>query len=296
MELRVEELFLNHNVAISRIEDCKDNMNICKGDIDAVKIEQVSMGQDIHILEGAMGGTQEDLERLSGRVDAFVASSHRVSSLCETSSRSMGMEIQRVQRESWGQIEDLFRKFEKVNDVIDKKIVKQDEEMDQVVELVGQKIDAKMGEFSSDLMEALEIEENWRKDLEGKVAFLKEKLVNLLTHMADLVALVLSVQAYVVELEDAVMEESEEGDSGEVVSSSSSDMDPVENMVAIPVPAPSTFHTLVEIPEEFVPPILWPPSSVPLTPSPEYVQALEDDPAHDGTPEYWADPEAGVDH
>jgi hypothetical protein len=91
------------------------------------------------------------------------------------------------------------------------------------------------------------------------------------------------------------MEESEEGGQ-EVVSSSSSDLDPVENMVAIPVPAPSVIHTLVEIPEEFVPPILRPSSAVPSTPSPEYVQALEDDPAHDGTPEYWADPEAGVDH
>ena len=67
-------------------------------------------------------------------------------------------------------------------------------------------------------------------------------------------------------------------------------------MVAIPVPALSIIHTLVEIPEEFVPLILQSSSAVPSTPSPEYVQALEDDPAHDGTPEYWADPEAGVDH
>jgi hypothetical protein len=67
-------------------------------------------------------------------------------------------------------------------------------------------------------------------------------------------------------------------------------------MVAIPVPGPSVIHTLVVIPEEFVPPILRPSSAVPSTPSPEYVQALEDDPAHDGTLEYWADPVAGVDH
>jgi hypothetical protein len=32
--------------------------------------------------------------------------------------------------------------------------------MDRVMELVGQKINAKMGEFSSNLMEALEIKEN----------------------------------------------------------------------------------------------------------------------------------------
>ena len=138
--------------------------------------------------------------------------------------------------------------------------------MDRVVELVRQKIDAKMGEFSSDLMEALEMEENRRKDLEGKVAFLEEKLVNSFTHTADLVALVLSVQSCVSELEDDVMEESEE-DGGEVLSSSSLDLDPVENMVAIPVLAPSVIHALVEIPGEFVPPILWPSLSVPSTPS-----------------------------
>jgi hypothetical protein len=163
------------------------------------------------------------------------------------------------------------------------------------LELVGEKIDAKMGEFSSDLMEALEIEENRRKDLKAKVAFLEEKLVNSTHPYRQLGDLILSIQARVAEVEDAVMEESEEGGE-EVVSSSSSDLDPVENMVAIPVPAPSVIHTLVEIPEEFVPPILRPSSAVPSTPSPEYVQALEDDPAHDGTPEYWADPEAGIDH
>jgi hypothetical protein len=80
------------------------------------------------------------------------------------------------------------------------------------------------------------------------------------------------------------------------VSSSSSNLDPIENMVAIPVPAPSIIHTLVAIPEEFIPPIFRASSAVLLTPSPEYVQALEDDPAHDGTPEYWVDPEAGVNH
>jgi hypothetical protein len=295
MESRMEESILNHSVAISRIEDCEDNMNVCKGDIDVVKIEQALMGRDIRMLEGAMGGTQEDLERLGGRVDEWVATSRRISSLCETNSRSMGMEIQRVQRKTRGHVEGLFQKFEKVNDVIDKKIVHQDEEMDQVVELVEQKIDVKMGEFSSDLMEALEIEENRRKALETKVAGLEEKLEITIAHVANLASLLLSVQACVAEVEDAVMEETKE-DGGEVLSSSSSDSDPVENMVAILVPAPSAVHTLVEIPEEFIPPILQPSFSVPSTPSPEYVQALEDDPAHDGTPEYWADPKAGVDH
>jgi hypothetical protein len=295
MESRMEELILNHTVAISRIKDCEDDMQVCKGDIDVVKIEQASMGRDIRMLEGVMGGTQEDLENLGGCVDTWVANNRKVVSLCETNVRSLDSEIQRVQRETWGQFENFFKKFEKLGDVINKKIVRQDEELDRVVALVGEKIDAKMGKFSSNLMEALEIEENRWKDLKAKVTFLEEKLVNSLTHTVELVHLILSVQSRVAEVEDAVMEESEEGGE-EVVSSSSSDLDPVENMVAIPVPAPSIIHTLVKIPEEFIPPILQPSSSVPLTPSPEYVQVLEDDPAHNGTPEYWADPKASVDH
>jgi hypothetical protein len=114
-------------------------------------------------------------------------------------------------------VEGLFQKFKKVNDVINKKIVCQDEEMDWVVELVRQKIDAKMGEFSSDLMEALEIEENRRKALKTKVAGLEEKLEITIAHVANLASLLLSVQARVVEVEDAVMEETEE-DGREVLS------------------------------------------------------------------------------
>jgi hypothetical protein len=280
MESRMEESILNHGVAISRIEDCKDDMNVCKNDIDTLKLERVLMGRDIRMLEGVMGGTQEDLENVSSQVDSFVLMTRRTSALVEGNARFLA-EVQRGQLEVCGLAENLNQKFVKVNNIIDK-IVRQDEEMDRAVELVGQKIDAKMGEFSSDLMEALEIEENRRKDLKAKVAFLEEKLVNSLTHMSNLMSLILSVQARVAEVEDAVMEED---DDGEVVFSSFSDLDPVENMVAIPVPAPFVLHMLVGIPEEFVPPILQPSSAVLSTPSPEYVQALEDDPVHNGTPE-----------
>jgi hypothetical protein len=190
---------------------------------------------------------------------------------------------------------DLNRKFVRINEVIDKKMVCQDEELDRVVGLVGEKIDAKFSDFSNQFMEAVTAEEARRVALEEKVAFLEEKLTDSLLHSSDLVNLVLTLQNRVGEIEDAVMEESE-GSGHEVVSSSSSDLDPIENMVAIPVPALSIVHTLVAIPEEYIPPILRPSSAVPSTPSPEYVQALEDDPAHDGTPQYWADPEAGVDH
>ena len=73
-------------------------------------------------------------------------------------------------------------------------------------------------------------------------------------------------------------------------SSSLTDVDLVEKMVAIPVPALSAVHMSlapIEVPEEFIPP------SLRSTPSPPYVQAQAEDPTHDGVPEYWVDP--GVD-
>ena len=91
-----------------------------------------------------------------------------------------------------------------------------------------------------------------------------------------------------------MMEEPKEDDA-EVLSSLPSELDPVENMVAIPVLAPSIIHMLVEIPEDFIPPVLRSSLSVASTPSPEYVQALEEDPSHAGVPEYWADLKVGYD-
>jgi hypothetical protein len=140
--------------------------------------------------------------------------------------------------------EDLNRKFVRINELIDRKMVRQDEELERVVGLIRNRIE-----------EAMASEEARRVALEEKVAFLEEKLTDSLLRLSDLVNLVLTLQNRVGEIEDAVMEESE-GSGPEVVSSSSSDLDPIENMVAIPVPAPSIVHTLVAIPEEYIPPVL----------------------------------------
>ena len=101
-----------------------------------------------------------------------------------------------------------------------------EEELDWVVSLVGDKIDMKIGEITSDWVEALEIEEAQRKDLEENVSFLEEKVANCLLHQADTVNLILALQGRLSQVEDAVMEESEE-EEAEVLSSSSSDIDPV---------------------------------------------------------------------
>ena len=93
------------------------------------------------------------------------------------------------------------------------------------------------------------------------VEMLKSQLETFQENTVLLSNLVASLQGRVAEVEDAMMEESNA--EGEVVSMLSSDLDPVENMVAIPVPAPSIVCTLV--PVEFVP------SSLHSSPSPPYV-------------------------
>jgi hypothetical protein len=66
-------------------------------------------------------------------------------------------------------------------------------------------------------------------------------------------------------------------------SDSSSDLEPVENMVAIPVPGPSVITTLVPVDSEYIPPVLR------VTPSPPYVAERSEDPADGGVPESWAE-------
>jgi hypothetical protein len=83
-----------------------------------------------------------------------------------------------------------------------------------------------------------------------------------------------------------------------------SDLDLVENMVAIPVPAPGVvIHTLVpvDIPMEFVPPILCDlnplgePEGVAIShaqasPSQTYIESQDEDPMHlEGVLEFWVD-------
>jgi hypothetical protein len=202
-------------------------------------------------------------------MDSCVAAGRRTASIVEGNARFLAT-VCSGQVEVRELAEDLNRKFAWINEVIDKKMVRQDEELDRVVGLIGEKIESKFSDFSDQFMEAVTAEEARRVALEEKVTFLEEKLTDSLLRSSDLVNLVLALQSRVMEVEDAVMEESE-GSGQEVVSSSSSGLDPIGDVVEIPVPAPSIIHTLVAIPEEFVPLILRPSSAVPSTPSPEYV-------------------------
>ena len=173
--------------------------------------------------------------------------------------------------------ENLLLKFCTTRDIIDKKFICLNEELERVVDLVSQKIDMKIGEFLSDYTEAVVAEER-RRDLETKVEELEQRL-------RVTVVLMSSFSDHLVEVEDIIMEDSDaEGEA--VASSSLSDFGPVENMVAIPVPGPSVIHTLTPISDTYIP------LSVHSSPSPPYVQVWEEDLVHSGVLEYWAGPDA----
>ena len=150
----MEESIGNHSVVISRIEDLEDDMKICKEDIDQRKIHGVSVDWDIR-MEASMGAVHKQLENLGDRMDACFAETRRVCSLNETHSCLLGHEIKQVQQESWKEIEGLFLKFKRVNQIFDKKTVHMEEELERTVSLVEDKINLKIGEITADWMEAL---------------------------------------------------------------------------------------------------------------------------------------------
>ena len=65
----MEESLTNHSVAISRIEDCEDDMKVCQEDIDQTKIHLSSVDRDIRMLEASMGSAHKQLENLGDRMD-----------------------------------------------------------------------------------------------------------------------------------------------------------------------------------------------------------------------------------
>ena len=172
-----------------------------------------------------------------------------------SSHRALFQEVHRHRQEAHLDHESLLGKFACNNKIIDKKFVQLDTKLEKVVDLVGEKIKKEVGEITSDFGEAMEVEEAWRATSEAKVAFLEARLEEALSSIANLASLVSNLQGRVGELEDAVMEDDSEEEGQTVVLMSSSEFDPVENMVAIPIPPPVIHNTLIliEVPEAFIP-------------------------------------------
>jgi hypothetical protein len=121
---------------VSQLEDVEDDMQVCKNDVDVLKLEQASMGRDIRMLEASMGLAHEQLEVLGDRMDGCVAAGRRTASIVEGNARFLAT-VWSGQVEVRELAEDLNRKFIRINEVIDKKMVRQDEELDRVVGSLG---------------------------------------------------------------------------------------------------------------------------------------------------------------
>jgi hypothetical protein len=134
-----------------------------------------------------------------------------------------------------GQIESWSGRFERNNEIIDKKFVQLDTELEKVVDLTRTKIRTEVGAIATNFAEVMELEEARWSSLEVKIIGLEEKLERACEEIACLSGVMVILQGRVGELEDAVMNEAgdEDAEGDTVVSSSLSEFDPVENMVVI---------------------------------------------------------------
>ena len=99
------------------------------------------------------------LEKVEDHVDRFIKSLQCASQSLAALCHSLGMEVSKVQEEWRTSYENLLLKFFTTGDIVNRKFVRLDKELERVVNLVGQKIDAKFGEFIADYTEAVEAEE-----------------------------------------------------------------------------------------------------------------------------------------
>jgi chromosome segregation ATPase len=287
MDVHMDECSQNHKVLVSRTEDLEDDMQIVKTDVNVMKIEMSSYQRDVDRVEASMKDVESSidnahfrLEKVEDCVDGMVSSIRSISSLSASNAHALGLEIQKVQGEGRMQLDGFFKKFERMNEILDKKSVHMDEELDRVMALVGEKIDVGLVGLKAEFQEALEAEGRrygiLARDLELVKSYLKTAQVN----NEPLVLRLSNFQIHLTDIEDAVMESSDaEGEP----SDSSSDLEPVENMVAIPVPGPSVITTLIPVDSKYIPPVLR------VTPSPLYVAEQSKDPAHGGVLEFWAE-------
>jgi hypothetical protein len=181
-------------------------MQVCKTDINVTKIQLLSVEKDIKGVEMSINNTHLCLEKVEDRVNGFVESIWRMSSTCQAKIQLFGLEIQQVQKESREGYESLLGKFARNNDIIDKKFIQLDTELERVVDLVGEKIKTKVGSIASDFAEVMEIEETWFASSEAKTVALEkmERACEEITRLSRCVAI---LQGRVGELEDAIMEE-----------------------------------------------------------------------------------------
>jgi SMC interacting uncharacterized protein involved in chromosome segregation len=139
MDSSLVEMSQDNDVAISRLEDVEDNMQVVKNDINVAKIQLALAEREIHLLDLSMDNAHKQLEDLGDRVDGFVGSLCWNRSYTQRDFHMIRTELESFQKEMSSQIKSWSRRFEHNNEVIDKKFVQLDMELEKVVDLAGGK-------------------------------------------------------------------------------------------------------------------------------------------------------------
>jgi hypothetical protein len=99
--------------------------------------------------------------------------------------------------------ESLLGKVARSDDIIDRKFVQMDTELEKVVGLVGDKIEKEVGKIATEFAEAMDVEEEWRAASEAKTASLEVRLGEAFDTISSLTTLVVALQSRVGDSEGA---------------------------------------------------------------------------------------------
>jgi hypothetical protein len=180
---------------VHRLEDVEDGMQICWNNINVTRIQLLSAEGDIRLLEESMENAHYGIEDLGDRVDGFMSSLRTYNNQYTSSHRSLFQEMHRHKQEAHADHESLLGKFARTDEVIDRRFVQLDNELEKVVGLVGDKIEKEVGKIATEFAEAMEVEEEWRATSESKVVGLEARLEEALEAISSLTTLVVSLQA-----------------------------------------------------------------------------------------------------
>jgi predicted nucleic acid-binding Zn-ribbon protein len=144
---------------VERLEDVEDDMQVCNNDLDMLKIRLAAAEGEAHLLNESIDNAHQQLEGLDDWVDGFVSSLRTYNSQSTASHRALFQEMHQHKREACADHESLLGKLARSDDVIDKKFVQVDTELEKVVGLVGDKIEKEVGKIASEFAEAMDAEE-----------------------------------------------------------------------------------------------------------------------------------------
>jgi chromosome segregation ATPase len=122
---------------VSRLEDVEDDMQVCKNDIDVVRLWLSSVERDVRLLEGSMENAHQGIEDLGYQVNRFVSSIRTYNNQFTASHRALAQEMHQHKCEARADHESLLGKLARTDEIVDRKFVQVDTELEKVVGSCG---------------------------------------------------------------------------------------------------------------------------------------------------------------